>query len=174
MEVKSAEKPTTWIRLIAHGVPTRPFADLGLFKDECNTFNPVKVTGNPFWLTGPEKRDGKRASSMVFSVTTEAEKKHCLKEGLFIAGERVRVVNYKAYSPRTQCYRCQGYSHNPTTCRKAVKCRLCAESHHTRDHNCTTCNSSNLCSHINAKCSNCSGSHAADSTECEILRSIRQ
>jgi hypothetical protein len=115
MEVKSAEKPTTWIKVVAHGVPASPFADLSLLKDECSTFNPVKVIGNPMWLTTPEKRNEKRAGSVVISVSTEAERKHCLKEGLIIAGERVRVVNYKAYSPKTQCYRCQGYSHNVTT-----------------------------------------------------------
>jgi hypothetical protein len=173
MEVKSAEKPTTWIKLVAHGVPARPFADLSLLKDECSTFNPVKVIGSPIWLTTPEKRKEKRAGSVMLSVSTEAERKHCLKEGLIIAGERVRVVNYKAYSPKTQCYRCQGYSHNPTTCHKAIRCRLCAENHHTRDHKCATCNSSDLCSHTEAKCTNCNGNHTANSIECEIFRSIK-
>jgi hypothetical protein len=171
--VESAEKPSTWIKLVVHGVSTLHFTDLSLLKEECKTFNPIEVIGNPVWLTKPEKRALQRAGSVVITVSSDAEKKHCLKQGLIIAGERRRVVNYKAYSPKTQCYRCQGYSHDPTTCRKALQCRLCAGNHNTREHKCATCNDSSLCSHVKAKCSNCSGNHTADSTECEIFRSVR-
>jgi hypothetical protein len=176
VDVKSTEKPSSWIRVIAHGIPTQLLdtpTDLGVIKDEIHTFNPVKVVGTLGWLTGPERREGKRASSVVFAVATEADRKHCVKNGLFIAGERVTVVNYKAFSPKTQCYRCQGYSHDPTACRKPIKCRLCAGNHHTRDHKCNLCNSTTLCNHTTAKCANCSGSHAANSEECEVFRSIR-
>jgi hypothetical protein len=173
MEVKSTEKPTTWVKLVAHGVPIQAFTDLNLLKDEFNTFNPVVVTGKPMWLTIPEKRTLQRAGSVAFSVSNETEKQHCLKHGLIIAGERVRVVNYKAYSPKTQCYRCQGYSHDPSTCRKATRCRLCASNHQTKDHKCITCNSSTLCDHIEAKCSNCSGNHTSNNPECEIFKSIK-
>ena len=176
LQVKSAEKPSTWIRLVAHAIPTQLFGgptDLNVIRDEIHTFNPIKVSGSVGWLTAPDKRQGKRASSIVFTVITEAERKHCLKNGLFIAGEKVQVVNYKAYSPKTQCYRCQGFGHNPATCRKPIKCRLCAGNHHTRDHKCITCNSSNLCGHTEAKCTNCNGNHTANSTECEIFRSIK-
>ena len=45
--VQGVEEPSTWIKLIAHGVPTNDF-DLGLFTDEVSTFNPnVRVKGSP-------------------------------------------------------------------------------------------------------------------------------
>ena len=171
LEIISAEKPTEWIKLVAHGIPTQPFAeDLNLLKDECSMFNPIKLIQTPRWLTKPE---GKQAGSIVFAVATETEKKYCLQEGLIIAGLKTKVVNYKAFSPKTQCYKCQGYGHNPTTCRKPTKCRLCAKNHHTRDHKCNVCDSSELCSHVETKCSNCNGNHMANSTDCEVFRAIR-
>lgn len=171
LEIMSAEKPTEWIKLVAHGIPTQPFAEnLNLLKDECSMFNPIKLIETPRWLIKPE---GKQAGSIVFVVSTETEKKYCLQEGLVIAGLKVKVVNYKAFSPKTQCYKCQGYGHNPTTCRKPTKCRVCAKNHQTRDHKCTTCDSSELCSHVETKCSNCNGNHMANSTECEVFKAIR-
>ena len=45
--IQGVEKPSTWIKLIAHGVPTRDF-DLDLFTSEVETFNPdVRVKGSP-------------------------------------------------------------------------------------------------------------------------------
>ena len=171
LDIMSAEKPTEWIKLVAHGIPTQPFAEnLNLLKDKCSIFNPIKLIQTPRWLTKPE---GKQAGSIVFAVATEAEKKYCLQEGLIIAGLKVKVVNYKAFSPKTQCYKCQGYGHNPTTCRKTTKYRLCAKNYNTRDYKCNVCDSSELCSHMETKCSNCNGNHMANSTDCEVFRAIR-
>jgi hypothetical protein len=129
--VKSVEKPTTWIKLVAHGVPVRPFTaidnGLKLFSGECKVFNPVQILGQPRWLVSPG--EGKLAGSVVFAVGTEAEKRHCLQNGLSIAGVSVKVVNYKLFSPKSQCYCCQGYGYNPHTCKNKPKCRYCAGQH---------------------------------------------
>ena len=45
--VISADKPNNWIKLVAHSILTKPFTDLSLLKDECSTFNPVKMTETP-------------------------------------------------------------------------------------------------------------------------------
>ena len=74
--IQGVEEPSTWLKLIAHGVPTRDF-NLGLFKAEVETFNPnVRVKGSPRWLNQPSQE--KRAGSVVFTVATEAEKQTCI------------------------------------------------------------------------------------------------
>ena len=69
------------------------------------TFNlDIKVKGSPRWLIQPS--DEKRASSVVFSVATEAEKRAYIRKGLIIAGITAKVEAVKAYTATTQCFRC--------------------------------------------------------------------
>ena len=169
--IQGVEKPSTWIKLIAHRVPIRDF-NLGLFTAEVETFNPdVRVKGSPRWLNQPSPE--KRAGSIVFSVATEAEKQACIRRGLIVAGISVKVVAAKAFTTTTQCFRCQGYNHDPQTCKNRPKCRLCAKTHLTIYHRCSTCSASGTCSHIRPLCSNCSGPHPANDTECEVYQAIK-
>jgi len=169
--IQGAEQPSTWIKLLAHGVPTRDF-DLNQFKAEVETFNPsIRVKGSPRWLNKPSEE--KRAGSVVFSVATEAEKRAAVGNGLIIAGITVKVEAMKFFTATTQCFRCQGFNHNPQTCTNKYKCRLCAGNHPTRHHKCSTCSASGTYSHLRAKCSNYSGPHTANHTECEVYRAIK-
>ena len=169
--VEAAEIPTSWIKLVAHGVPILPEIDtVGIFQQEAETFNPIKIKGVPRWLKAPTA--DKRAGSVVFAVPTEEQATHCRKNGLFIAGVRVKVAVYKAFTNKTQCYRCQGFGHNPATCNKPIACAVCAKRHLTKMHKCNDCSASQQCEHTNLSCVNCKGNHAANNKDCEVYKAI--
>ena len=170
-EVEAAEIPTSWVKLVAHGVPVLPEVDtISIFQQEVETFNPVKVKGNPRWLKAPTEE--KRAGSVVFAVPTEDEGIFSLKNGLYIAGVRVKVAAFKTFTHKTQCYRCQGFGHNPSTCNKPVACAICAKRHLTRVHKCNSCSASQLCEHATPACANCKGNHMANNKECEVYKAV--
>jgi hypothetical protein len=110
---------------------------------------------------------------VVFAVATEAQKQTLIQKGLIIAGITAKVEALKAFTPTTQCFWCQGFNHNPRTCRKRPKCRLCAGGHPTRQHKCNTCEASGACDHLRPKCSNCGGAHPANDLKCEVYRAVR-
>ena len=169
--VEAAEIPTSWVKLVAHGVPVLPEIDtIGIFQQEAETFNPVKIKGTPRWLKQPT--EDKRAGSVVFAVPTEEEAAYSRKNGLYIAGVRVKVATFKAFTNKTQCYHCQGFGHNPTRCNKPFACAICSKRHLTRLHKCTSCNASQVCEHVTLACVNCKGRHAANNRECEVYRAI--
>ena len=110
---------------------------------------------------------------MVFTVPSNQVKVQCLK-GIKIAGKKVNVEACKAFSPTTQCYRCQGYGHDPSTCKNKPKCRLCGNKHPTAFHQCYTCKATKECVHVKQRCSNCGGAHMANDQNCPIRKSIRE
>ena len=69
-----------------------------LLPTEVNSYNPVVVVGKPRWLVSP--KDGKTAVSVVLSVSSEAEKHHCIQHGLCVAGLRLRAVPYNTTTGR--------------------------------------------------------------------------
>jgi hypothetical protein len=169
--VDRVQAPDSWIQLVAHSAPKRPFEGpegIATFRDEVHTFNPYRVVNNPRWLRvpGPEKMAG----SVVFAVATEAEARACVAGGLVVAGARLRVVNLMPYSPTTQCHRCQGFGHNPRTCRARPRCRFDGEPHHTTHHICKQpdCRARTACTHTTLCCANCQGPHQANSPTCEV------
>jgi len=170
-EIQKAEKPTTWNKLVVHGIPVEEASDgFEKFKTECKEYNKIQVIGKSRWLIPPSE-DQKKAS-IVFSVESEQEKKACLKNGLDILGIGLKVVNYRPYSTTTQCNRCQSFGHNPTTCRLTIACRLCAKPHYTKQHYCKECKKHGECNHLVAKCANCSQNHLADHPHCEAVKAV--
>jgi len=162
-----------WLKLVAHGVPTRPFVkgiglDEDLFKSEARIFNSIEIVGRPRWLANP---DGKLAGSVAFAITDEKAYKAALLKGLYIAGVKVTVQPLKAFSDKTQCFKCQGYAHNPASCRKRA-CRICGENHYTKDHRCSSCLSNGNCPHITVRCVNCGGGHTANNPNCEVRATL--
>jgi hypothetical protein len=166
--------PQAWVKLVARDIPVRTFQELGLqaFSQEVKTFNSgIEAIGEPKWLT--KNLAGKLSSSVVFAVATEKEASHCLKKGLIVAGLGVKVSRYRDYSPKTQCYKCLGFGHNPTHCTQKPACRYCGNAHYTTSHRCRTCSASAPCEHLKPKCANCKKGHLADSSECEVVRAFR-
>ena len=121
LPVKEVTKPEQWLKLVAYV----PVAAADGFVEDLKVFHGVNVMGTPFWLKKPT--EGIYSAPLCFSVKTEAEKRIC-REGVWVGGVRVNVSNYRAFSKTTQCYRCQGYSHNPSICKNRLKCRFCGET----------------------------------------------
>ena len=166
LPIEDSQIQRPWLKLVAHGVLTEVGED---FQEECEIFNPIKVKGAVRWLKKPTKSTG----SMVFAVATQEEQSHCLNKGLLIAGRPVTIVKFKTHSQYSQCFRCQGFGHDPAKCTNRVACKLCAGKHYSKSHNCKTCQASTECAHTTLKCINCGGQHAANSPTCEILKAVR-
>lgn len=169
-KILSAEEPKEWHRLVAHGIPALHFSD---FQNEIAGYNDICVVGTPRWLC-PVK-EGKRAGSVVFSVATEVEKRKCLSYGLNLFGRKTDIEEYRAWNGRTQCFRCQGFGHNPKTCRKRIACGYCNKNHFTRSHRCGKCNNAAGCEHIQLQgtCVNCKGDHNPRDLRCPIVKTHR-
>jgi len=167
------QTPQTWVQLVAHGAPKRPFEGPGgmdTFKDEVHTFNSCKVINNPRWLVVPGA--SKQAGSVVFAVASEAEGRACIAQGIVVAGVRLRATLLRPYGPTTQCFRCQGFGHDPRECRAPPRCRFDGEAHHTTHHICRTCKAQTPCQHVMLHCANCQGPHQANSTTCEVYKGL--
>lgn len=78
-------------------------------------------------------------------------------------GKNLRVVR-KFINPKVhQCARCWDY-HNPRSCTRRPKCRLCGDKDHTEeDHKGST-----------QRCANCLGPAPADHAQCHVRPSIKQ
>lgn len=166
----SAEEPKEWHKLVAHGVPALLLDD---FQNEVAEYNDIAVAGNPRWLC-PVK-EGKKAGSVVFSVATEAEKRLCLSYGLNLFGRKLVIEAYRPWNGRTQCFRCQGFGHDPKTCRRKIACGICNKNHFSRSHRCRQCNATTECEHIQLReaCVNCKGDHHSRDQRCPILKAHR-
>ncbi|KYG40408.1 hypothetical protein M433DRAFT_160469, partial [Acidomyces richmondensis BFW] len=113
----------------------------------------LEPVGVPYWLTSKERRQNQRAGIVIVAFKSEKEANT---------------------TPRTsQCSRRLGFGHRDIKCRKAFKCRLCAEEHSSKQHKCGAYRSTELCQYIKARCFNCSGKHTADSKDYETYLTIR-
>ncbi len=66
----------------------------------------------------------------------------------------------------TRCFRCQGYGHRQTRCRKDPKCSICSQPHPT-----STClKKIENNEEVVKKCANCGGSHSAAALSCPIRK----
>lgn len=83
---------------------------------------------------------------------------------LQLFGERV-IVKRKFANPRLErCPRCWDL-HNPRTCTRTPRCRLCASTDHTEAHHPTESSP--------YKCTNCCGPYASDHERCPALPTVR-
>ncbi len=174
LTIKDAKEPASWVKLVAYGVPNDPSITSisETFSEEALLDNDLEVLGTPRWLKLPTSQQ--RTGLVLFAVANQAIAAKCKKQGLYIAGKKVTVSNFREFTGHTQCYRCLSYGHNPRTCRNKVRCAYCPEQHLTRDHSCTSCKASGPCTHYKPYCYNCKGTHRAnEKAQCEVYRGIR-
>ena len=146
-----------------------------MLKQEIEIFNSgLKLVCNPVWISSVENRSIKKHASAVIAFASKEEADRALKRKLIVAETSVHTAEYTDCKSDVQCARCQGFSHTAHNCKNSVKCQLCAGSHHTRDHNCYVCKKGAvICSHMKLRCANCSEVHAANSSDCEIVKGLR-
>ena len=147
---------------------------MDLLADEIRTFNKgLNLMGTPYWLTPANKRPQQLAGSIVAAFSTEKEANTAIRQRLYIAGISAKVEQLRSTSLTSQCTKCQGFGHLEPYCKKQPRCRLCAKSHHTKQHACNSCNSKTRCLHLVPSCANCKEAHTAEDPTCEVLLAIK-
>ncbi len=152
-----------------HGITIDSLVD---FRYEMETYNRVHLIGQPRWLV--QLKEGKQAGSVMFAVQTQEEQLECVRKGVTFEGMKLKVAVFKPFRVKIQCFRCQGFGHNPHNCRKPPVCRLYSNKHLIKDHICNTCKTNGSCIHTISKCTNCNGNHPANSPECDTICIIRR
>ena len=173
LQVKKAQPIEAWTKVVVHGVPTtfEGAESLQVLHNEIPTYNKGQtIVGNPYWLTKNWK--SKQTSSIVVAFKTEEEAKK-IGSRITILGQSLQTEKYRSTPPTTQCSNCQAFGHNASRCRNQAACQLCAESHTTAQHNCSSCSTKGKpCRHTLPKCYNCKKPHFANSKDCEIFLAI--
>jgi hypothetical protein len=176
---KREQKLEPWAQIVAHGVPLPPFLGEGgskLLKEEIETFNPIRIQGQPRWISSRAKRydPQTRFGSIVFAVENEEKRQEILKQKeILIAGVATKVVKYLEVSPTTQCTSCQKFGHIGDRCSTRA-CQFCAAAHLSKDHSCSSCNTiGKPCEHTTPLCINCKEKHFATSKDCQSLKAAK-
>ena len=126
----------------------------------------------PRYYSRANARANKTHSSVTIAVVDEATKKRLLHHGLMIASEKCKTGDFIPVRPTDTCSNCLGWGHHWSYCKQtSPRCKLCKESHQTRDHICPTCSvKGKTCKHHRPVCFRCNGAHLATSPQCEIYQ----
>ncbi|KYG39817.1 hypothetical protein M433DRAFT_161261 [Acidomyces richmondensis BFW] len=110
---------------------------MDLIVDEIKTFNQgLEPVGVPYWLTSKERRQNQRAGTVIVAFKSEKEANTVIQHSISIAGLRLKAEKMLRTPRTSQCSRCLGFGHRDIKCRKAFKCRLCAEEYSSKQHKC--------------------------------------
>jgi hypothetical protein len=148
--------------VVVHGVPLHAINldtdDYSETKDEWQSQNAnSKITiTNITTLRKARHRHRPTAHRSIVVFTEDAKAAdHCIQHGFFIDKQILKAERYAPHLHITQCYKCHGYGHRATNCKKKEKCGKCAEEHPTAE-----------CTSNTPKCINCDGKHEAWHIEC--------
>jgi hypothetical protein len=128
-----------WTRFVLNGVPTKATPEE--VQREMGSLHPsIRLGLPPRWLTTPDKREGKEASSMVITLTGTHTIKSIGRSRLYLFNNRCNLEEYITFGPRTRCGRCQLNGHPTSTCSAPFPaCGVCAQPHLTKpDPTCAT------------------------------------
>jgi len=124
--------------------------------ERLNANNEIKITSITLLCKAREQhRPTAHRSIVVFSEDATAADR-CIKLSFFINNQKVRAERYVPHLHINQCYKCHGYGHRSTTCKKKEKCRKCAKE----DHPTVQCTSDTL------RCVSCDRKHEVWHVEC--------
>src|SRR5579859_5007136 len=147
--------------VVVHGVPTYTINfndDHSEIKDEWekqNARNEIKITSITPLRKAKERHRPTAHQSIVVFTEDAAAADRCIKLGFFINSQKLKAERYAPHLHINQCYKCHGYGHRSTTCKKKEKCGKCAEDHPTAQ-----------CMLETFNCVNCEGKHEAWHIEC--------
>lgn len=111
----------------------------------------------PVRLHRTNKATGHETGTIIVTVHEECAPN--MPRRVYLFGQTLRIF-HKTLRPRTtQCPRCWGF-HNPRTCTRQKRCRLCHSAEHQEDTH--PIDQEQRC------CTNCLGSHPADHTDCLV------
>ena len=155
-------------QLLVHGIPTtHSLADIG---KELTTFNTgLALAQQPRWLRPDERRIGKKASTIVITITGPKAQDFTQLPRLSAFSSTYKLERRLRFNQYTQCFNCQQFGHHTLKCTQPATCRWCAKPHSTGDHTCPTATCTirgRLCAHASPLCVSCGGPHESHSTTC--------
>src|SRR5690606_14885610 len=170
-----------WYCLIVHGISTTNYHDsmeaMTQLRTEIESYNlSVNLLNNPRWLMRPEKREGKKSSSVSIALDNQDVATLCVNKGLRVNMQLLKVEHFVMNRAGQQCSTCQSFGHHYARCpKKQPVCRLCGASHKTTDYKCTTCNRrGSRCEHLIHFCANCQTTgHRASDNSCAVKKAVR-
>jgi hypothetical protein len=166
--IASSRISQRWSRFIVHGIPTSATPETVRNEIE-STYPTLQMGQTPRWLTSPERRQGKEASSMVITLVGEITKKSLGATSIAVFNRECKIAEYITFGPSTRCNKCQLYGHPTQRC-TAVNhtCAVCAQPHTTKDHPCAiaNCRAGHSCNHPPIRCANCQQPHKASDRNC--------
>jgi hypothetical protein len=179
--LKAAEFPIAgsfvserWTHFVLKRVSTD--ASMEDVQREMGTIYPsIRLGSSPRWLTTPEQRQGKTASSMVITVTGQHTIKSIGRSRLYLFNNRCNLKEYITFSPRTRCGKCQLYGHPTSMCSAThPSCGVCAQPHSSKNHPCAipSCKRGPACSHPPIMCASCRLPHKAIDPTCPTFLQI--
>jgi hypothetical protein len=157
-----------WTRFVLNGVPTDASPE-DVQREIGSLYPSIRLGMSPRWLTTPERRQGKTASSMVITVTGQHTIKSIGRSRLYLFNNRCNLKDYITFGPRTRCGRCQLYGHPTPRCSAPLPaCGVCAQAHLTKHHPCAipSCKKGPACSHPPVMCVSCRQPHKATDPTC--------
>jgi hypothetical protein len=164
-----------WTKIIVHSVDTTYFPDtptgMEKLKAELETYNSIgELACRPRYLSRPERRQGKANTSVVISLENrhQGAANHILRRGIMAMGVHHKTEKFYSARPWDQCPKCQGFGHQWQRCQARIACRICAQNHETRYHECNMCaTKGKTCPYSKLVCANCGGAHVASDPKCE-------
>jgi hypothetical protein len=178
--ITSSRISQRWTRFIIHGIPTTATPEDVRTKIE-NTYPTLQLGQTPQWLTSPDRRQDKEASSMVITLIEEITKKSLGATKLAMFNRQCDIAEYIPFGPSTRCKKCQLYGHPMQLCTADIfTCAVCAEPHNPKDHPCGigNCKAGHTCNHPPIRCVSCQQPHKASDRNCptyvKIVTALRE
>jgi hypothetical protein len=171
-----------WYKLAVHGIPTDYYEDtaegMQKLQQEIETNHKVRLTQPPRYISHPDKRVGKTASSVMIALKSSEEYNLLKRTKVTVLFEQRKVTEFFTARSIDQCRRCQKFGHHHAICPadNGPACAICAAPHPTEYHQCSQCPTiqGRKCQHTLYKCANCVAAghtdvhHAAYSTRCPV------
>src|SRR5260221_677053 len=128
---------TPIVQIVVHGVPTS--LPLESLQQELVTNNPGLATSStPRWLTKPEQRNGKKASSVVIALSGNKANEVASRPRLFAFSATLRIERKLHFGPSTQRAKCQKFGYYSNKCQNLPACCWFFLSHLTGALSCPT------------------------------------
>ena len=122
------------------------------------------------WLTTMERRDGKKNSSAVLTMSGIKTFGDLGAKHILLHGDRLTLATYHPSRPSTMCARCLEKGHSTPLCKAPYPiCSVCASNHLSAKHPCTVprCKKGACCTHPPLCCKMCGPGHRfGDNPEC--------
>jgi hypothetical protein len=152
-----------WHKLAIHGVPTELYPDtkegMWTLQTDIEQQNyAVQLTQLPRYISHPDKRAGKAASSIIIAVCTRTEADKLKRTRVNINYAPRQTTDYYSSRPTDQCRCCQKLGHHQATCKAddGPVCGFCAEVYPSDKHSYPQCPDrvGKSCTHTKPKCAN--------------------